>query len=50
MKKKPIVIKVRENEINSIFKYVNDKGKTKYLTYPRSMNMTIDDVENDIFD
>ena len=36
---------VRSNEVNDIFSYINCEGKTEYLTFPRSMEMTVESVD-----
>lgn len=37
---------LRSNEINDIFSYTNEKNETEYITFPRTMEMSIIDVEN----
>lgn len=36
---------VRSNEVNDIFSYINCEGKTEYLTFPKSMEMNVNDLD-----
>jgi glycosylphosphatidylinositol transamidase (GPIT) subunit GPI8 len=37
---------VRQDEVNDIFSYINCGGEIEYLKFPRSMAMTVKDVED----
>ena len=39
---------VRSNEINDIFSYVNCEGIVEYLTFPRSMEMSVETVNESL--
>ncbi len=37
---------VRQTEIHDIFSFVDENGETNYTSFPRTMEMTLDDVES----
>lgn len=40
---------IRQNEINDVFECINkETGETDYLSYPRSMDMSADEILEDL--
>lgn len=37
---------VRQNEVNDIFSFLDENGNIDYISFPRTMEMTIEDVNN----
>jgi len=37
---------LRYDEINDIFSYIGEKNEVKYISFPRTMEMNVIDVEN----
>lgn len=40
-----IIKHLRQNEINDIFEFIDNNGEIDYISFPRTMEMSISDVE-----
>ena len=37
---------IRSDEVNDIFSYIDENGEVEYTKFPRTMEMSLEDVEN----
>lgn len=35
-----------QNEVNDVFSFTNENGDTDYISFPRTMGMSVEDVDN----